>query len=262
MRFIKQALTVTIVGLYTIPQRLSSAVVAVIGVAGVVVVLVAVLSIAEGFKAAMVNAGRADRAVIMRDGADSEMSSGLAGPDVDVIKSAPGIKRDGTTSVASAEMFVVIDLNRRATNTAANVPLRGVDSTVMAVRHEAKIVEGRMLNFGTNEVVAGRAANRQFLGLNVGDSIRFDVGGASQMWQGTVVAYGSLANDTALEVDGMSVMTLLNQGSIAGVYHNRLRIGMALERAQRRHVLAGGAARVGVTRQRVRELLGGHQRIT
>ncbi len=50
---------------------------------------------------------------------------------------------------------------------------------------------------------------------------RFDVGGASQMWQGTVVAYGSLQGDTALEVDGMSVMTLLNSGSIAGVYHNQ-----------------------------------------
>ena len=205
MRFIKQALTVTIVGLYTIPQRLSSAVVAVVGVAGVVVVLVAVLSIAEGFKAAMVNAGRPDRAVIMRDGADSEMSSGLGGPDVDVIKSAPGIKRDGPTSIASAEMFVVIDLNRRATNTAANVPLRGVDSTVMAVRHEAKIVEGRMLNFGTNEVVAGRAANRQFLGLNVGDSIKsgqntwtvvgiFDTGGTvaeTEMWCDVRVLQGA-----------------------------------------------------------------------
>ena len=205
MRFIKQAITVTIVGLYTIPQRLSSAVVAVIGVAGVVVVLVAVLSIAEGFKAAMVNAGRPDRAVIMRDGADSEMSSGLGGPDVDVIKSAPGIKREGSTSVASAEMFVVIDLNRRATNTAANVPLRGVDSTVMAVRHEAKIVEGRMLNFGTNEVVAGRAANRQFLGLNVGDTIKsgqnawtvvgiFDTGGTvaeTEMWCDVRVLQGA-----------------------------------------------------------------------
>ena len=57
--------------------------------------------------------------------------------------------------------------------------------------------------------------------LHPAGSGRFDVGGASQMWQGTVVAYGSLANDTALEVDGMSVMTLLNQGSIAGVYHNQ-----------------------------------------
>ena len=57
--------------------------------------------------------------------------------------------------------------------------------------------------------------------LSPAGSGRFDVGGGSQMWQGTVVAYGSLANDTALEVDGMSVMSLLNQGSIAGVYHNQ-----------------------------------------
>src|SRR5262249_6959575 len=57
--------------------------------------------------------------------------------------------------------------------------------------------------------------------LSPAGSGRFDVGGASQMWQGTVVAYGSLANDTALEVDGMNVMSLLLTGSIAGVYHNQ-----------------------------------------
>jgi hypothetical protein len=57
--------------------------------------------------------------------------------------------------------------------------------------------------------------------LTPAGSGRFDVGGGSQMWQGTVVAYGSLQGDTALEVDGMSVMTLLNTGSIAGVYHNQ-----------------------------------------
>ncbi len=50
---------------------------------------------------------------------------------------------------------------------------------------------------------------------------RFDVGGASQMWQGTIVAYGSLSNDMSIEVDGMSVAVLLNQGSISGVYHNQ-----------------------------------------
>ena len=50
---------------------------------------------------------------------------------------------------------------------------------------------------------------------------RFDVGGASQMWQGTVVAYGSLSGDMALEVDGMSVSTLLSTGNISGVYHNQ-----------------------------------------
>ena len=63
MGFFKQAFTVIKIGLYTIPQRLSSAGVAIIGIAGVVVVLVGVLSIAEGFEKAMIGAGRPDRAV-------------------------------------------------------------------------------------------------------------------------------------------------------------------------------------------------------
>ena len=172
MRFIKQVITVTAVGLYTIPQRLSSSIVAVIGIAGVVVVLVAVLSIAEGFRAALTNAGRPDRAIVMRANADSEMSSGLGAPDVDLIKQGTGVKRDGTLPVASGEMFVVIDMNRKSTNTAANVPLRGVESTVLGVRTEARIVEGRMFQFGTYEVVAGHAANGQYFGMNPGDTIR------------------------------------------------------------------------------------------
>ena len=172
MSFFKQAFTVILIGLYTIPQRLSSAGVAIIGIAGVVVVLVGVLSIGEGFERAMVAAGRPDRAIVMRQGADSEMSSGIGGPEVDIIKQAAGIQKNGSVSVASAEMFVVVDVNRRTTNTGSNVPLRGVDSTLLAVRPEVKIVEGRMLNFGTNEIVVGRAASQQFSGLRVGDTFR------------------------------------------------------------------------------------------
>ena len=172
MGFFKQAFTVILIGLYTIPQRLSSAGVAIVGIAGVVVVLVGVLSIGEGFERAMIGAGRPDRAIVMRQGADSEMSSGLGGPEVDLIKQAAGIQKNGAVSVASAEMFVVVDVNRRTTNTGSNVPLRGVDSTALAVRPEAKLVEGRMLTFGTNEIVVGRAASAQFSGLRVGDTFR------------------------------------------------------------------------------------------
>ena len=190
MGFFRQAFAVILIGIYTIPQRLSSAGVAIIGIAGVVVVLVGVLSISEGFERAMVNAGRPDRAIVMRQGADSELSSGLGGPEVDVIKQATGIRRDGSVSAASAEMFIVVDVNRRTTNTGSNVPLRGVDSTLLAVRSEIKIVEGRMLTFGTNEVVVGRAASEQFSGLRVGDTLKtgqaqwpvvgvFDAGGAA-----------------------------------------------------------------------------------
>ena len=96
--------------LRTIPARLSSSAVAIIGIAGVVVVFVSVLSIAAGFAAAMQGSGSPSRALVMRSGADTEMTSGLEGDDIDVIKQAPGIRRGGAGPLASAELYVIIDL--------------------------------------------------------------------------------------------------------------------------------------------------------
>jgi putative ABC transport system permease protein len=108
----------------------------------------------------------------MRSGADTEMTSGLRGVEVDVIKQAPGMRRDGQTALASAELFVIIDLPKRSTGTTANVPMRGIEPASLQVRDEASLVEGRMLEFGTNEVIVGRGASTQFAGLTVGDSIQ------------------------------------------------------------------------------------------
>jgi putative ABC transport system permease protein len=168
---IAQTIAVTALNLKTIPHRLASSTVAIVGIAGVVVVLVSVLSIAQGFTAAMRDSGSESRALVMRSGADSEMTSGLAGPAVDVIKQAPGMRRDGQAALASAELYVIIDLPKRSTNTAANVPMRGIEPTAPQVRDEVSIVEGRMLQFGTNEVVVGRGASRQFAGLTLGNEI-------------------------------------------------------------------------------------------
>lgn len=101
MRALGQIAAITLMNLRTIPQRLGSSFVAIVGIAGVVVVLVAVLSIAEGFRAAMVQAGSPSRALVMRAGSDSEMTSGLAGPETDIIKEAPGIRRDGQRPLAN-----------------------------------------------------------------------------------------------------------------------------------------------------------------
>lgn len=170
--WISQTIAVTALNLRTIPQRLASSGVAVVGIAGVVIVLVSVLSIATGFTAAMRDTGSVSRALVMRSGADSEMTSGLGGQEVDIIKQAPGMRREGQTAIASAELYVIIDLPKISTNTPANVPMRGIDSTAMKVREEARIIQGRMLEFGTNEVVVGRGANVNFAGLTVGNEIK------------------------------------------------------------------------------------------
>jgi putative ABC transport system permease protein len=170
-RWVSQTLAVTVLSIRTVPQRLGSSVVAVVGIAGVVIVFVAVLSISEGFRATMVEAGSPSRALVLRNGADSEMSSGLLGSETDIIKEAPGIQHDGNVPLAAAEMFVIIDLPKRSTNSSANVPIRGVELASMTVRPELKIVEGRTLRFGTNEVIVGRAASHQFAGVDLGSQI-------------------------------------------------------------------------------------------
>lgn len=172
MGAIRQVFAVTALNLRTLPSRLGSSAVAVIGIAGVVVVFVSVLSIAAGFSAAMRGSGSPDRALVMRSGADSELTSGISGADIDVIEQAPGVRRSGSTAMIAPELYVIIDLPRRsAPDAPANVPLRGILPQSLAVRSEASIVEGRMLQFGTNEVIVGRGASRQFANLSVGDTV-------------------------------------------------------------------------------------------
>lgn len=170
--WISQTIAVTALNLRTVPRRLGSSGVAIVGIAGVVVVFVSVLSIASGFTAAMSDSGSPSRAIVMRSGADSEMTSGLTGPEVDIIKQAPGLRRDGRAALASSELYVIIDLPKKSTGSSANVPMRGVEPVTPRVRDEVNVVEGRMFQFGSNEVVVGRGASANFAGLEVGSEIR------------------------------------------------------------------------------------------
>ncbi|MGD9903600.1 MAG: ABC transporter permease [Vicinamibacterales bacterium] len=208
--WIAQTVAVTLLNLRTIPQRLGSSGVAIVGIAGVVVVLVSVLSIAAGFTAAMAEAGSPTRALVMRSGADSEMTSGVSGPAADLIRQAPGLRRDGQTALASSELYVIIDLPKRSTGTPANVPMRGIGPETLAVRDNASIVEGRMLEFGTNEVVVGRGASGQFAGLTLGSEVR----SGQNTWQvvGIFEADGGV-NETEIWCDARVLQGAYRRGN-------------------------------------------------
>jgi putative ABC transport system permease protein len=210
MTWLRQTLAVTLLNLRTVPQRLGSSAVASVGIAGVVIVFVAVLSIGEGFRATLNAAGSPDRAIVLRSGADSEMMSVLVGPDIDQIKQAPGIARDGSRPLASSELFVVIDVNKISTGTSANVPLRGVDQTAFAVHTELKVVEGRPFEFGTTEVIVGRAAVSQFEGLTVGSRLRS--GETTWLIVGLFEANGSVA-ETELWCDAAVLQGSYRRGN-------------------------------------------------
>jgi putative ABC transport system permease protein len=164
--------SITKFGLMSLPQRRGAAVATIIGIAGVVAVLVGVLSIAAGFRQAMTVSGSPDGAIVLRSGADSEMVSGFGRDQTRIIADAPGVARNAQGPLASAELFVIIDLPKRSTGTDANVPLRGVEPAALQVRDNVKIIQGRMFEWGKNEVVVGRGAAQEFAGLDVGSKIK------------------------------------------------------------------------------------------
>lgn len=210
MNWIAQVVAVTGVTLRSIPQRIGSASVAVIGIAGVVIVFTAVLSIAEGFRAAMRGTGDPRTVIVLRAGSDTEMTSGLGGDDARLIAEAPGLERGAAGVHASPELFVIVGHPLKRSGTDANVPLRGVTPAALAVRPSLKIVEGRMLTPGTSEVVVGRAASRQFANLTVGSTTRWN----DATWQvvGIFDAGGSVA-ETELWADARVVQSAYRRGN-------------------------------------------------
>jgi putative ABC transport system permease protein len=210
-RWLTQTAAVSAVSLRTLPQRLGSSSVAIVGIAAVVVVFVSVLSRAAGLNAAMQGSGSPARALVMRSGADSEMTSGLGGPSVDIIKQAPGLRRDGQTTLASAELYVIIDLPKKATpDASANVPMRGIEPVGMTVREEVSVVRGRMFQFGTDEVIVGRGAHGQFVNLDIGSTI---VSGQNR-WQvvGIFEADGGVA-ETEIWADARVLQGVYRRGN-------------------------------------------------
>ena len=156
------------------------------------------LSIAEGVTATMKASGDPDLVLILRAGSDTEMTSGLAG---DAVRDHPGRARHRPRRVRRATDLAGAVRRRRSSAEAVraaprNVPLRGVTPEAFKVHDRLKIVEGRNFEFGKNEIIAGRAAARQFVGLNVGTTLKwgesswtlvgiFDDGGSvseSELW--------------------------------------------------------------------------------
>jgi putative ABC transport system permease protein len=216
MNWLGQIAAVTGVTIRSIPQRLGSSIVAIIGISGVIIVFTAVLSIAEGFRAAMRGTGDPQTVIVLRAGSDTEMTSGLSGETARLITEVPGIEHGSDGVHASRELFVIIAVPLKRSGTDANVPLRGLTPAALTVRPQLRIAEGRMFTPGTNEIVVGRAASRQFENLVVGSAVRS--GKTSWNVVGIFDAQGSVA-ESELWCDASVLQSAYQRGnSFQSVY--------------------------------------------
>lgn len=208
----RQARSVAEVGLSTLPQRLGSSLVIVIGIAGVVGVLVALLAMAEGYLTTLKRSGNTDTAIVLRGGSAAEVMSVLANEDVTVIGDIAGIARDADGEpLASPELVVAANLAVKGggPDELGSVQFRGVGAKAFAVRPNVELVAGRRFTPGLRELIAGTGAARQFVGLEVGNEVQL----GSQAWTVVGVFESGDAMASELWADAATVASAYRRGS-------------------------------------------------
>ncbi|MEW6681610.1 MAG: ABC transporter permease [Nitrospirota bacterium] len=144
------------------------------GMALVVFVLAAVLMLAHGLERTMVSTGSPDNALITRRSATSEVQSFLSREQAAIIMASDEITRgpDGVP-LGGSETVTIINLPKRGSGKPSNVQIRGASALAMTLRPQIKLVEGRLWQPGSSEVVVGRGIASRFQGTGLGETIRF-----------------------------------------------------------------------------------------
>jgi putative ABC transport system permease protein len=162
--------------LRSVTQRPVSTALTALGIGLVVAVFVAMLALANGFIAALTKTGSSDNVLLLRRGADSELSSGIPREAIGIISASPYIATgaDGRPLV-SPETYIVINIQRLGGDafTVANVVARGVSDKAFEVRRNIKIAQGRRFASGQSEICVGAKLAGRFANVNVGDVLRF-----------------------------------------------------------------------------------------
>lgn len=210
----RQTLAITGAALATLPQRLGATSVIVVGIAGVVGVLVALLAMAQGFQETLQGAGRSDTAIVLRAGANAELSSNIDRASATLIEQEPGILRDaGGRPIASAEVVVVANLPKRSNGVDANVEVRGVGDEVRRLRPQVHLIAGRWFRAGLRELVVGQGAEQQFAGLGLGHSVELN----NERWRVVGVFASGDTHDSELWGDVESVASAYRRNGFQSV---------------------------------------------
>ncbi len=159
--------------------RWLTAVAAILGIAGTVGVFVAMLALAHGFRATLVNSGSPENVLIRRAGSSAELDGSVALDQVQAIEDEPGVAHEDGRPLVSPEAVLIAGFNLKETGTTANVQIRGVSPVVLKVRPNVKMVEGRFFEPGLAELVIGKNVTSTYEGLELGKSIAF----GGQTWK-------------------------------------------------------------------------------
>ena len=146
-----------------------------VGIGMVVAILVLALALANGFQAALVETGSPNNVIVLRKGADSELSSGVSREGANIIRALPDVALGaGGRPLVSPEVLVLINQERQNGRGTSNVTIRGVDREGLTLRDKVRIVAGRDIAPGAAEVIVGKRIADRFEGFHLGDRVRLN----------------------------------------------------------------------------------------
>lgn len=184
------------------------------GMALVVFVFAAVLMLDAGLRAALVATGQPDNVIVTRRSAGTEVQSSIERNQASIIESSPDIARGADGALVSRETVVLITLPKRGTGVLTNITTRGIGVAGLALRPQVRLAEGRMLRFGTTEIMVGRSVAERFNGAGLGERLRF--GGREWLVVGVFDA-GGAAFDSEIWVDAEQLMQSFRRQAYSSV---------------------------------------------
>jgi ABC-type antimicrobial peptide transport system permease subunit len=143
------------------------------GIALVLFILVLVWSMGAGLTRVFTVAGDPANLLVLRGGSSAETVSGFRKEHFRIVEAMDGIDvgQDGRP-LASGELVVLVNQQRRGQpGLSANVLVRGVSPTGLALRPDLKILDGRMFEPGAKELIVSRAMASRFEGCALGEEL-------------------------------------------------------------------------------------------
>ena len=159
------------------------------GMALVVFAFAAIVMLAEGLQKTLIETGAFDNVVVIRRSSGSEVQSGIDRIQASIVENQPeaAFWSNGRRLIAK-EMVVLINLQKRRTNSPTNVLIRGISENSLWLRPQVKLAAGRLPKPGLLEIMVGESVAQRFKGVQLGEKLAF----ATRSW--TVVGIFEAGN--------------------------------------------------------------------
>ena len=129
----------------------------------------------DGLEHALRISGDALDVIVMRKGSDSETSSAIESTTAREIANLVGIAKGPDNQPQSSTEFVtILTKPRRNNGGTTNLIVRGVDTVARDLRPNFKIVAGRDLKSGVNEIITSRQMAARFENLAIGEKLEIN----------------------------------------------------------------------------------------